>query len=195
MDMNPRFEAAWEIHQFLEQHNITYAIIGGIAVHTWGDQRFTQDVDLTVAAPLEEGSEPLVQLITAHFPSRADNPFELARHSRMILVTASNDVDVDISLALPGYEDEVFNRAVSHELETGKKIRLCSPEDLIIHKAVAGRPQDLIDIQGIIYRQRDKLELSHIRKWLSQFANILGNPEIQAHFEDAWSKYLHPNTY
>ena len=51
--MNSRFEAAWEIHQFLQKHNITYAIIGGIAVHSWGDQRFTKDVDLTIAASLE----------------------------------------------------------------------------------------------------------------------------------------------
>ena len=112
----------------------------------------------------------------------------------MILVTASNGVEVDISLALLGYEDEMFNRAISYELEAGKNIRLCSPEDLIIHKAVAGRPQDIIDIQGIIYRQGNKLDLSYIRNWLSQFADILENPDIQAHFEDAWGKYLNPDT-
>jgi hypothetical protein len=28
-----------------------------------------------------------------------------------------------------------------------KSIRICSAEDLIIHKAVAGRPQDVADIQ------------------------------------------------
>jgi len=30
--MNPRLEAAWEIHQFLAEHRLPYAIIGGIAV-------------------------------------------------------------------------------------------------------------------------------------------------------------------
>lgn len=28
--MNMRFEAAWEIHQFLTKHGIEYAIIGGM---------------------------------------------------------------------------------------------------------------------------------------------------------------------
>jgi hypothetical protein len=63
-------------------------------------------------------------------------------------------VEVDISLALPGYEDELFRRAVDFEVEPGKSIRLCSAEDLVIHKAVAGRPQDVMDIEGVVLRQR-----------------------------------------
>ncbi len=44
--MNPRFEAAWEIHQFLTARGIAYAIIGGTALPRWGEPRFTKDVDL-----------------------------------------------------------------------------------------------------------------------------------------------------
>ncbi|MBU1662603.1 MAG: nucleotidyltransferase [Chloroflexi bacterium] len=190
--MNPRFEAAWEIHQFLNKHSITYAVIGGIAVQKWGDQRFTRDVDLSVATPLVEGSAPIIRLITGHFPSRSADPFTFARQTRMILVTASNGVEVDISLALPGYEDEMFARTIEYELEAGKSIHLCSPEDLIIHKAVAGRPQDIFDIQGIIYRQGEKLDLGYIRGWLAQFAEVLENSEVQSCFEDAWQRYLTP---
>jgi len=75
----------------------------------------------------------------------------------MILITASNGVDVGISLKLPNYEDELFARTVEVELQSGRSIRLCYAEDLIIYKAIAGRPQDTIDIQGVIYRQEDKL--------------------------------------
>lgn len=192
--MNPRFEAAWEIHNYLLSQNITYAIIGGIAVHAWGDQRFTKDVDLTIATSLELGSEPLVKIITEHFPSRSSNPFELARNSRMILVTASNEIEVDISLALPGYEDEMFNRVTKYEIEAGKSIILCSPEDLIIHKSVAGRPQDLIDIQGVIFRQRENLDLGYIRDWLRQFAKILENSSLITNFESAWEKLINPDS-
>lgn len=59
---------------------------------------------------------------------------------------------VDISLALPGYEEALFARALDYALRPGQTIRLCSAEDLVIHKAVAGRPQDLIDIQGVVDR-------------------------------------------
>ncbi len=184
--MNPRLEAAWEIHQFLAQHRLPYAIIGGVAVEKWSEPRFTRDVDLTVAAPLTTGSAPLVRLITRHFPSRSANPVDFAGKTRMVLITASNGVEVDISLALPGYEDQLFARTVDHEIDPGKNIRLCSAEDLIIHKAVAGRPQDISDIQGVVYRQGEKLDVGYIRQWLNDFAEALANPEIVERFETAW---------
>jgi predicted nucleotidyltransferase len=188
--MNPRFEAAWEIHQFLTQGHIRYAVIGGIALQRWGDQRFTKDVDLSVAASLTEGAAGLVRLITERFPSRHSDPLDFARRTRMILITASNGVDIDISLALPGYEDEMLARAIDYEIEAGKSIRLCSAEDLIIHKSVAGRPQDVTDIQGIVYRQGEKLDLDYVRSWLGQFADLLENMEVLDRFERAWQRNL-----
>lgn len=76
--------------------------------------------------------------------------------TRMILLVTAQGIEVDIALALPGYEDSLFEQAREYEFESGKVVRLCSPEDLIVHKALAGRPQDLIDIQGIVDRQGNK---------------------------------------
>jgi len=103
--------------------------------------------------------------------------------------TSSNGCNVDISLGVPGYEEEVIRRAVDYEVAPGKTVRLCSAEDLIIHKAVAGRPQDLIDIEGIVYRQGDHLDVEYIRRWLKEFADVLEMPEILGRFERAWSEY------
>ena len=36
-------------------------------------------------------------------------------------------------------------RAEEHDLAPGKAILICSAEDLIVHKAVAGRAQDIRD--------------------------------------------------
>lgn len=184
--MNPRLAAAWEIHEFLTEQGLAYAIIGGIAVQKWSEPRFTRDVDLAVAAPLDTGSAPLVQLITERFRSRSADPLEMARRTRMVLITASNGVNVDISLALPGYEDQLFARAVNYKIAPGKHIRLCSAEDLIIHKAIAGRPQDVSDIQGVVYRQGEKLDIAYIREWLQSFADVLADPQVVERFEAAW---------
>jgi predicted nucleotidyltransferase len=192
--MDLRFEAAWEVHQFLNKHRIPYVIIGGIAIQKWGDPRFTKDVDMTIATSLTESTASLVRLITTRFPSRITDAQAFVRRSRMILVTASNGIEIDISLAMPGYEDEVLARAVDYELEKGKHIRLCSAEDLIIHKSVAGRPQDVTDIQGVIYRQRDKLDVAYIRQWLKQFAEALETDEPVERFETAWQTYRKTQT-
>jgi len=68
---------------------------------------------------------------------------------------ASNGYPLDISMGLPGYEDEVMRRAALLEIAPDKSVYICSAEDLIIHKAIAGRPQDLRDIEGIVLRQQE----------------------------------------
>ena len=185
--MNEPLLAACEVSQFFTKHNIPYAVIGGLAVQEWGGARLTIDADFTIAAPLE-GSADIVQLITSQFPSRITDSQGLAQRARMILVKASNGVEVDISLGLPGYEDELFRRAVEIEVDTGKYVRVCSAEDLIIHKAVAGRPQDIVDIESVVLRQGQRLNAAYIRRWLGEFGDLLANPDILDRFEQAYRK-------
>ncbi|MEZ4769103.1 MAG: hypothetical protein R2844_11855 [Caldilineales bacterium] len=136
--MNVQESAAWEIHTFLVHSGIPYAIIGGLAVQWWGESRLTKDVDLTVATPLDQPSQFFIQQVLERFPARLDDALDFARRNRVILVTASNGCPVDISMGLPGYEDEVMRRAVEVELAPGKAVRFCSADDLIVHKAIAG---------------------------------------------------------
>ncbi len=184
--MNEQEAAAWEIHQFFQSLGLPYAVIGGMAVQWWGEPRVTKDVDLTVVAPLDQPSSVFVQQVLDRFPARIEDALEFARRSRVILIQTSNGCPADISMGLPGYEDEVMRRAVEFELEPEKAIRVCSAEDLVIHKAIAGRPQDVRDIEGIVYRQRDALDLVTIRRWLHAFADLLDNPEIVERFERPW---------
>ena len=146
--MNEQERAAWELHVFLTRLGVPYAIIGGLAVRQWGEPRFTQDVDVTAMLPLED-PVPILREIAAHFSPRLPDAVDFARRTRVLLVRASNGVPLDISMGLPGYEEEVMARAVDWELGPGKVGRLGSAGDLIIHRAVAGRPQDLRDIEGV----------------------------------------------
>jgi len=56
-------------------------------------------------------------------------------------------------------------------------IRLPTPEDLIILKAVARRPKDLLDIQVIIESHTD-LDKRRIERWVREFAQLLEMPEV-----------------
>jgi Nucleotidyltransferase of unknown function (DUF6036) len=56
-------------------------------------------------------------------------------------------------------------------------VRLPSPEDLIIMKAVAHRPKDLEDIRTVVDKN-PKLDVTRIEKWVKQFAEVLEMPEL-----------------
>lgn len=56
-------------------------------------------------------------------------------------------------------------------------LRLPTVEDLIILKAVASRPKDLLDIAGIV-NNHPQLDRSRVEHWVREFAAALDMPEL-----------------
>jgi predicted nucleotidyltransferase len=59
----------------------------------------------------------------------------------------------------------------------GIHLRLPTPEDLIIMKAVANRPQDLVDIQAIAVSHPD-LDKGRVKFWVEEFGAALDLPHL-----------------
>lgn len=79
------------------------------------------------------------------------------------------------------FENELILRA--REVTIGVlKIRIASPEDLIITKAVAHRPRDIADIEAILNLEPG-VDVARIRFWVSQFAEALEMPELSDDLE------------
>jgi hypothetical protein len=186
--MNDQFEAAWAIHQHLAALGVPYAIIEGVALQYWGEPRVTLDLDVTVLPSREREAEVASALIASFAPRIPDAQAFATKH-RVLLLRSASGCPVDVSFGLPGYEDAVIARAVNVDLGDGQSVRVCSAEDLIIHKAVAGRPQDITDIEGIIARQRARLDLAYLRQWLSEFSRLLEDDEVSQRFERSWAEF------
>lgn len=186
--MNRQFETAWRLHTFLSTRGIPYVIIGGIAVQRWGQPRLTRDVDITVLLPPGR-EEATLREILATFPPRLEDAVTFALQHRVLPVEVPGGSEADLSLGLPGYEEEVIARGIPYDLGDGREVRLCSAEDLIIHKALAGRPQDVLDIEGIVARQEKALDIAYVRQWLEELARVADDPEVAARFERIWVQY------
>ncbi len=158
---------------FLEQHGYQYALIGGAALAYWGVVRATYDVDVRVYVPdfdLERARNEIRQA----FPERARAPVP---DNAFIVAVNIDGVIVDFLLALPGYEGNIVERAIQMDLG-GWSAWICSAEDLIIQKVVAGRGKDWPDVESLLIEQWDNLDHPYIEDWLDQFARALEDPEL-----------------
>ncbi len=99
----------------------------------------------------------------------------------VIHIWAMPKIAADLLVIIFDYERQAIQRAIEVEIQ-GVPTRVCTAEDLIIHKAIAERDKDWLDIEGILIRQRGKLGLAYIRDWLAQFAEALEKPEILSRF-------------
>lgn len=103
-------------------------------------------MDFTILLP-PGGKEAALREIAAAFPPRVEDAVAFALKHRVLPIEVPGGSEADLSLELPGYEEHVIARSVAYDLGDGREVRLCSAEDLVIHKALAGRPQDVLDIE------------------------------------------------
>ena len=158
--MNPIFAAAVRIQQFCDALGWKSCIIGALAVQRWGEPRLTRDVDVSLLTGFGTEAAFVDRLLTAFTPRRADAR-EFALRYRVLLVATEDRVPLDIALAGMPFEERCIARASDYPIAADAVIWTCGPEDLIVLKTFAGRPQDWVDVTGIVARQ-PRLDLALI---------------------------------
>ena len=102
---------------------------------------------------------------------------DFARKNRVLLLRHKpTETDIDISLGILPFEEEMVDRG-STKTFAALSIRLPTPEDLIIMKAIAHRPKDLDDIRTIADKYPD-LDRKRIEEWLKSFGEALELPDL-----------------
>ncbi|MEW6093392.1 MAG: nucleotidyltransferase [Chloroflexota bacterium] len=169
---------------FLEENKIPFTVIGGIANAERGRPRATEDADLKVLIRDQTISE-FRKLAESRFPPHRRPWLGKAESALIISVEVEPGAVVDMLVAVFPYEERAIQRAEVIEVD-GVPLPICTAEDLIIHKAISNRSQDWIDIEGILMRQRGKLDIQYIHHWLKQFADALENPEMLTRFNQLY---------
>lgn len=164
----------------LEERRLPYMIIGGVANLAWGMPRATFDIDVTVWAPA--GSEPaLIRALGAAFKALPAEPEKFALETRVLPLEVEG-ITVDLILGQLPYEEQAIRRARLIDME-GIRVRICAPEDLIVHKILSERPKDLSDVRGIVRAQGKALDREYLDPLVRGLAADLVRPGI-------WEFYL-----
>lgn len=170
------------LQRLLDRFGEQGVIIGGIATGFLGKPRFTVDLDAMFLASTADIPHILEMAREEGIEPRTERVIEFAEKNRVLLLRhAASGASIDISLGVLPFEEEVVAR--SKIFETGLlSVRLPTPEDLIIMKAIAHRPKDLIDIQTII-DSHTNLDVHRIEYWVRSFADILETPNLWTDIE------------
>jgi predicted nucleotidyltransferase len=171
------------LNRLLHEFNQRGVIIGGVAVGLLGKPRYTADVDAMFLLSIKDISKFLQLASTENIIPRVQNAEEFARKNRVLLLKHEpTNTDIDISLGVLPFEEEMVERGETKTF-ANLSVRLPTPEDLIIMKAIAHRPKDFEDIRTLVDKYPD-LDQVRIEQWVRDFAEALETPELWGHIEN-----------
>jgi hypothetical protein len=183
--MNDVIAAALELQTVCREHGWRFCFIGGIAVQRWSEPRFTDDADLTLLSGFGSEQAFIGPLLQRFAPRRLDAA-EFALRSRVLLLKNAQGVGLDVALGAFPFETRTIERSSPFVFPTGQSLITCSAEDLLVHKCFANREKDWLDVDGILARQWNKLNLKLARTELKPPAELKEEPEILARWNKRW---------
>ncbi len=155
----------------LNRAHVRYVVVGGFATILHGHARLTADIDLVIDLSPAEARKALETLKRLGFRPRIPvDPLLFADpqirrqwiEERGMRVFSLRDPanpmrEVDLFVEHPIDFDELWSRSEVIQL-THTVVRIASIPDLIALKRLAGRPQDLADIEALeaILRRRER---------------------------------------
>lgn len=147
----------------LEEKQLRYVVVGGLALVLHGIDRLTADVDLAVDLSPEAAGQLVEALAeTGYRPAAPVDPKLLAdpdvraawHRDRNMQVFSYWDSTgrrptIDIFIASPIPFEDFWRDAIRVEISSGLRVPVASVVHLIRLKELAGRPQDLADIERL----------------------------------------------
>jgi predicted nucleotidyltransferase len=145
----------------LNQHEVRYLLVGGLAVAAHGHGRATNDIDLVVALDRENalraieslaklGYKPAVPVYATDFADAATRKRWVEEKGMLVFQMRTGDpldIPVDLFVSEPFAFVTVYGKAIQAEVFPGVVVPVVPLDTLLAMKRAAGRPQDKEDIR------------------------------------------------
>ena len=144
-----------KLKKIAEKENVDFAIAGGLAMHLYGFERATTDVDFV--------ANRRVSLEVKRYLSFGGERYEIEIDGRII--------DADWIIRRDKYA-EIYKQALKDANEIGGR-KILSPEWLVVLKYSAGRGKDRLDLLWLL-QQKGLVNRKKIRQNLKNLLGELG---------------------
>ncbi len=166
-----------DLDAVLRGRGLRWYVFGAQAVIALGRPRMTADVDVTVELGTITLPALLRDLAERGFDPAFEFDDEFVNSTRVVpLRHIATETPLDMVLAGPGLEELFLARAVPMDLG-GPVVPVIAPEHLIVTKLLAGRPQDLEDVCGLL-RAKLPLDEAEIESILGDLEAALGEGDL-----------------
>ncbi|MBS0212617.1 MAG: nucleotidyltransferase [Proteobacteria bacterium] len=130
--------------RLLDEHDVHYMIVGGVAVNALGFVRMTEDIDFWLERSQENADKTLAALLEFGFGEFTKDDL-LDPKAVLMMGRPPNRIDLLTWISGCDFNDCYPRR--THALLGGVRIPLIALEDLLINKKASGRPKDLGDLE------------------------------------------------
>ncbi len=148
-------QVAEKIKEITDRENITFAIAGGLAMHLYGFERATKDVDFV--------AEKRLPLKVVRYLSFGGERYEIE--------ISGEKIDVDWIVRRDNYK-EFYKQALADVVEF-KDWKILTPEWLVILKYIAGRAKDRLDLLWLL-QQKSLVKRKKVKENIVKVMGELG---------------------
>lgn len=167
-----------EIVDFLNENNIDYAIVGGLAFGTLVEARATMDIDILLLISEDKFPEIISRMKLKFSPII---PHDSAMHFgsitiwRVLFFEQQKGLIVDFLLAESEFHKNVVNRAIDFDFEN-KILKVITLEDLILLKNFSLRDIDKSDLAKIYSLRESEVDYDYLKYWSNKLGITLYSP-------------------
>ncbi len=143
------YDAFFDMARQLQQRQIDYAVVGGIALAFHDVPRLTRDIDILIKPDDLEAVQQILEELDYHAsaPPWTFRKTRLTRH-RFLKIEEPAYVFVDILVGHEVHHHTIIERALEEPGADGV-VRFATKEDLIWMKHQRGSDQDQVDIRRL----------------------------------------------
>ena len=136
-----------------------------------GEARLTHDLDFLIF--LTSGDVPaFLRQAKAHGFAADVRAVQRQLRETGVFRLIYRGIPIDCLTASTALEEKMWRRSRRLRLH-GRLARFPSPEDLILLKLLPGRPKDLLDMEGVLIRQRGHLDVEYLKVTAQRMAGEL----------------------
>jgi hypothetical protein len=181
MDLTDPTAVALDIAEVLRREGVDHALYGGLLLAAYGHARETKDADLAVAhADAGATSSLLASHLGLHCTVAFDRRlFGALLISRITLVEGDELNTLDL---VEPVDPEYAARALARSLESPlrqREIRVLTPEDFVIFKALSTRELDVEDASSVVRALGPDLDTELLEREIDGLAGSVGSHPLR----------------